>query len=405
MLEKILFSFIGGRHRFRRMTFDELSELYSSMMLRSLAMSMAGIFIPIYLYQHGYEVWQILFFYALVFSTQFICAIPVAYLIALIGPKHVILISYLLQVCSMLGLIYIQNLPSYAYIALVFGISNIAFFMAFNISFSKVKHSKSGGREVGWAYVMERSGAVLGPLVGGLVAFVFAPQYTFAVSIAILSVAAVPLFLSKEPVQLKQKLNFKDLKIKKIKADVISYSALVVETTISLVVWPLFVGVIVFKDNPYVQLGVITSISIIVSFAVARAIGKIVDNKRGRSLLRFNAVINAILHLFRPFTTGFATALAINLVNDGVTPGYRMPYLKGMYDAADDHPGFRIVYIATLELFGTLSRAVFFAVSALAAYFLSIDRLFFAGLFFVGALASLLIMLERYPALNPRKID
>lgn len=400
MIDKILKSFFWKRHRFRHMTFDELSELYSSMMLRSLAMSMAGIFIPIYLYQHGYEVWRILFFYALVFSAQFIFVKPVAYLIALVGPKHTILISYLLQVISMTGLIYIQYLPSYLMIAFVFGLSNIAFFIAFNVGFSKVKHSSTAGKEVGWSYVMERSGAVLGPVVGGLVAFVFAPQYTFAVSIIILLLAAVPLFLTKEPVQTRQKLNFTKLKVSKVKRDAISYSALGVETTVSMVVWPLFLGVIVFRDNPYVQLGLITSISIAVSFVAAQAIGRIVDNKRGRPLLRFNAVVNAVLHLFRPFTLGFATALAVNLVNDGVTPGYRMPYLKGMYDAADDHPGFRIVYMATLELFSTLSRAMFFVVAAFAAYSVQTDRLFFAGLFTIGALASLLIMTERYKALN-----
>lgn len=401
MLEKLIHAISGNRHRFRHMTFDELSELYTSMMLRSLAMSMAGIFIPIYLYQHHYEIWQIFLFYLIALIAQLICVFPIAKLIGRIGPKHTILLSYFFQIANMFGLIFIDKLHPAIVIPIVFGIANVLFFSAFHTDFSKVKHSAHGGSEIGWLYIMERVGAVLGPLVGGLVAYLFAPEYTFAVSIFLLLIASLPLFMTNEPVRLHQKLDFKKLKLKDIKSDLLSYGFFSVEVPVSVVVWPLFAGVIVFKDNPYIQLGSILSISVVLSIVLARMIGKTVDNKQGRRLLRLNASLNALLHAFRAFTNGYPMALAINIVNEGVTAGYRMPYMKGMYDAADDHPGSRIVYIAVMEATSMSFRIIFFTFAMILAYFMS-GRGLFTVLFLVGTLVSLLIMLERFPALNPK---
>lgn len=401
MIEKFLKPFFWNHHRFRHMTFDELSELYTSSMLRSLAMSMAGIFIPIYLYQHGFAVWEIFAFYCATFALSSIVAVPLAYLIAAIGPKHVILASYFLQIITLLGLIYIERVPSYFLLAVPFSLASLMYFLPYHIDFSKVKHKRKSGQEVGWGYIMERLGAVGGPLIGGLVAYLFAPEYVFVVAIAVLLAGWIPLFFSTEPVRTRQKISFSGFRLRKIKFDLLSQSFFTIETAVSMVVWPFFIGLFVFKDQPYVQIGIITSISIGVSIFAARIIGKIVDEKKGRTLLRFSATANAGLHLVRPFTNGFANALAINIANDTVTPGYRMPYIKGWYDAADYHPGYRIVYMTVVEISGTLSRSIFFGLAALGAYFITADKLFFGVLFATGALASLLIMLERYPALNP----
>jgi MFS family permease len=391
-------------HPFRKMSFNELSELYVSMMLRSLAMSMSGIFIPIFLHQLGYEIWQILSFYFVCFAVNYIFAIPAAGVVAKIGPKHTILISYLLQIFTMIGLVYLKDMPSlFIPSAIVLGLANIAFFTAFHTDFSKVKHSKTGGSELGIAYLGERFGAVLGPIIGGLVAFIFDPKFIFIAAIIVLISAVIPLFMTKEPTRLNQKLEYRDFSMSKIKPDVISYSFFTVEVAVSMIIWPLFLGVFVFQGNPYIQLGSIMSVSIIIALVVARIYGKLIDNRQGRTLLRFSAVSNAALHLFRVSTNGFVPALGVNLVNETITPGYRMPTFKGMYDAADSFPGHRIVYISIIELFGSMSRMLFFGLSALAAYNFHAGKAFFGVLFVVGAISSLLMMLEKYPALDPKK--
>lgn len=401
MFKKFFLRFIRRRHYWRDISFDELTELYTSMMFRSLAIGLVGIFIPIYLYQHGTPIWEILVFYTIMFTIHTLAALAAASIIAKIGPKHTILTSYIFQALSMLGLIllYEYNLPLNV-IATSFGIANALFFTAFHVDFSKIKHSEHGGKEVGWMYIMQKVGAILGPIVGGIIAFIFGSQYIFLVALGLLCVGILPLLLTKEPVKTNQKLDYESFKLGKIKYDIISFSALTLENTIVVVMWPLFIGVLVFVDNPYIQMGGVASISIIASIFIARAIGSLIDKSHGRALLRFGAILNAILHLFRPFTNGFSTVLATNIVNEGVTIAYNLPFTKGLYDAADQLPGYRIVYITSLEAISGFVRALFYGIASIIAFSYGGTRLFFFGVFCVGAVASLLIMKERFVALR-----
>lgn len=54
MLKQLIYRLFERRHYWREMSFSEMAELYTSRVLRTLAVSMVSIFIAIYLYQNGY---------------------------------------------------------------------------------------------------------------------------------------------------------------------------------------------------------------------------------------------------------------------------------------------------------------------------------------------------------------
>lgn len=403
MLRKLLNRLIAPRHYWRDIGFDQLGELYTSIMFRTLAMSLINIFVPIYLYQLGFALWEIFMFFVVLHAVNSVMGIAAAYLIAKVGPKHTMLASYVCQTVTMFLLVSLpeQQWPL-SLIAFAYGLTNAFFFTAFHVDFSKVKHREHGGKELGWMISMEKVGAVLGPIVGGVVGFIFGAQYIFAAAILLLFVGIVPLFLTQEPTATNQKLDFKGLNFKDIKYDIFSWASMLVENTSMIIVWPLFLAIFVFSNNPYIQVGAITSLSVFVSLFLARMIGRTIDKNKGRQLLRFGAIVNAILHLFRPFTGGFPAALGINLASEVATPAYRMPLVKGFYDAADDLPGRRIVYIALVESFGNFSKALFFLIFGVLAFYVTNQKIFFTAIFFFAAFISLGIMLERYKALDPR---
>lgn len=402
MLQKFLHIFVRRRHYWRNVGFDELSELYASMMFRSLATSLVAIFIPIYLFQLGHEVWAILFFYAILFMSQLFFTPVAAVLIARYGPRHTMLLSYLVQSSSLIMLTQLShhNIPL-EIIATTMGAQLALFFTAFNVNFSKIKHSSHGGKEVSWAYTMQKLGTVLGPVIGGAVAYFFGSEYIFYVALSLFVVASVPLMLSQEPTKLRQKLDISHLPFRSIKYDLISFGALSVEDTVSRTVWPLFVGVVVFTENPYIQLGGVASLSVIVSLVVARMIGVLADKKKGRALLRYSAVFNVLIHLYRPFANGFSSVLAVNAANEATTLGYELPYMKGVFDAADEHPGFRIVYISILKGFGAFCTVIFYLIAGVLASIYGPTQALFFVLFALGGIASLGITTERFRALKP----
>jgi MFS family permease len=399
MLKKIIYRLTHRHHYWRTVGFDELSELYTNITFRSLAQSTIGIFVPVYLYNSGYSIDTVLLFMGGMYIVWQTAAFLVAWLIAQIGPKHTILWSQIILSMALGLLITLNNYHwSLWLIALFMGISNAMFFVSFHVDFSKVKHSEHGGKEVGWMFAMQKLGVGLGPILGGLVAYFFGAQYIFLVCLLLLFFGTLPLFLTAEPVKLHQKISFEGISLRKIKYDLISWSALSVETMASVVVWPFFVGVYIFADNPYLKLGIVVSASVVVTFFASRAIGEIIDKKKGRSMLRVGAVLNAGLHLFRPFANSLTSVLSINIVNEVVTPMYRMPLTKGLFDSADDYPGRRIAYIAVMESFSCFARAVFFLALAMLASF-NPKQAFIIG-FMIGAVASLILMKERFKALS-----
>lgn len=403
MLKRLIHRLLLHRHPWRDIGFDELSELYTGMMFRSLAISLVGIFVPVYLVQLGYGLVAILSFFGFFFTARIVWDIIAGYIIARIGPKHSFIISYLLQILALLLLITLKELQwPLALIAVLWGGANSVFFVAFHVDFSKIKHREHGGKELGFMTIIERIGRTLGPVLGGLVAAAFDARYTFVMAVGLFMAGLVPLFLTGEPVQTHQRLDFRGLQIGKLHRDLFSFTAVEIENTISLVLWPLFMTLFIFQHNPYAKIGLVTSIAMATSIIAARAVGKLVDNYQGRSLLRYGAAANAGLHLSRPFAGGFGSVLGINVINEAVTVAYRIPYTKGMYDAADELPGHRIVYIVSMEALASVIKATLYWTLCILAMGLS-GRLVLAGSFVIAAIASCLIMTERYAALGSQK--
>lgn len=401
MLQRLIRRFMRPRHYWRDLSFDELSELYTSMMFRSLAISLVGVFIPLYLYNLDYDVSEIFYFYTFTFCIWTLAVYPAALLVAKVGPKHTMLLSFVFQSMSMLTFVSLGDLrwPLEA-VGMLLAVSNCLFFTAFHTDFSKVKHKDHGGKEVGWMFVMEKTGFVLGPAVGGLIAYFIGAQYIFMAAVILLFVGIIPLFMTMEPTALNQKLKLKDLKVWEIRHDLISHASLNVDNLIHLIIWPMFISIYIFQDNAYIQLGAIVSLSVFIAMLAARTIGKTIDNHKGRQLLRAGVLLNSAVHLFRPFVAGFPSALGINLVKEVLTPTYRMPYVKGMYDAADDLPGRRIVYIAAMEVVGNVGKSILFATLYFVSLVVGDNPVLFKAAFIAGAIITLGVMTERFKALD-----
>lgn len=406
MLNKIVTKIFKPKHPWRQMKFDELSEIYVSMLFRGLAISMTGLFVPIYMLKLGYGIDSITFVIAVYFTSRFLFLDMLsAYSVARFGPKHSLIFGYVLLGTNTALFLALNSVPlSLWIIGTVWGGSASFFFVPFHVDFSKIKHSKHGGKELSYVHAMEKTGAVIGPLVGGFVATLFGAQYLFLIATLLIIIGLMPLLLTSEPVKTRQHISFRGLPFRRLKRDYISMAALGVENTLSMSLWPLFIGLFVFLDKTvYAKVGTITTISIIASIFAVYTIGKTIDNRKGRYLLRANATANAALNLLKPFAFGFSPALMVAVLNDIITPGYRIPYQKGFYDAADDLPGYRIAYIASMEWFGSLCKSAIWWLLFLMTPIFSEYSVVTTG-FVIAAIASMLIMTEKFKALNaPRK--
>lgn len=400
MLKKLINRILRPRHYWRSVGFDELSEVYASMFLRSLALGIIAIFVPIYLYKVGFSISSILLMYVVWFVARIFYVYGIAKMVNSIGPKHTIAFATVIHIVFLTMLMTIQDLhwPLFL-LALVGSFATSAFVIAFEVDFSKVKHTEHGGKELGYEQIFERIGAVVGPLIGGLVASFIDPRYTIALAIIVLCGSLVPIFMSAEPTHIHKKMVIKEFPYKRHLRDFTSSVALSVENAISGIIWPIFISVVFLTTNTFAKLGLLTSISTAVALIAIYSIGKLVDEKKGVMLLRVGTICNALLHLFRPFVTGVGQILGVNLVNEPVTASYRMPFMKGRYDAADQVVGYRALYFMFVDILQSIGNAAVWALLWLISVFYDpVFALKFS--FFIAAAASLMIMTEKFTSLR-----
>jgi len=400
MIKQVIYRLLKERHYWRFVGFDELSELYTSTMLRSMGLSLIGIFVPYYLFTLGVSIQDILFFLVGVYGVRMLSDVMSGYLVARIGPKHTILASNLFQIANLSLLLTYEayHWPLWM-MAILNGISLSMFFVAYHVDFSKVIHAEHGGKELGFMTIMERIGAALGPVVGGVVATVFGPQYTIAAALTLFIGAVVPLFFSSEPTRLHQKLDFRGLPYRTLKRDFLTRTAMGMDNIASLLLWPFYAAMVLLTVNTYASVGLVTSLGIIASILAAHFIGRIVDRDKGRFLLNWSVIVNSTIHLFRTVISGFGGTIMVNMANEAVTAGYQMPYTKGMYARAEDLPGFRIAYIVMAEVTVDAGKVLLLLMTWGLTFVMQPLHALLAC-FVITAFYTLLIMTQNFPALR-----
>jgi MFS family permease len=354
MIRNFIYLFVRRTHFWRHAGFSELAELYSSRMLRVLAMQMIGGFSAIYLYQLGYNLIFIAWYFLFYFSFRFISPPFIALLVARVGPKHGTLISNVLYVFSAIALVLV---PQYGLAALIIyvplgGFSRSLYDICFLVDFSKVKQVEHAGKELGIMQVVERVMTAVSPIAGGLVALWFGPQVMLVVAALMMAFSAWPLFFSDEPIKVHQKITLHHFNFKVTWRPILANIGVGFDNNASGFLWSLFIAITLLdiKNNDvYVQLGALSSVSLLVSILVAYLYGKVVDRHHGRILLRISVIADALVHLARPFVQNPGQVVALNAVNEVATTGYVLPAMRGVFDTADGLPGYRIVYISILE--------------------------------------------------------
>lgn len=402
MLKKIIRHLLEPKHFWRDVGFDELSELYVSSMLHTLAVSLLMVFVPFYLFQQGYSIPAIFSFFGLFFVGRVVSDILAGFMVARFGPKHTMILSSMLQISS--AALFL-TIPSHHWpiwlMGPAWGASMSFYFIAFHVAFSKIKHIAHAGKEIGYMNIMDKVGAIAGPLVGGLIGTIFGAQYIFLVATLVLLLSLWPLFLTKEPVVTHQKLDFKGFPVHKVYRDIFAWAAMGTENTLCINLWPLYISLFALGGRVYAQLGALSSFAVVSSITASYAIGRLVDIKHARLTLRFSASLNALLYLFRPLVHSVWPALGVSVANEAITTGYRIPFIKGMYAAADALPGHRIMYFVAMESIGSLAKGTAWFVLALCSLVFATRSVIILG-FVLAAAASMLILSERFHALKPQ---
>lgn len=401
MLKSIIHRLLLGRHFWRYATFDEVAELYASRLMRMFALRLVSVFTSIYLFQLGYSLLFIAFFWAGFYLMKVPFSYPAAKLIARYGPKHATLISNVISAAAMIFLPFASN-PAYGLAPLVVWCVLQAFSgtlndLAYLVDFSKVKSIEHAGKEIGYMNIIEKTATGLSPVIGGVLAFLFGPESVMVASAVLFLLSAVPLLMSAEPITTKRRLDFSGFPWRTTWRTFIAEATVGFDVYATSIVWSLFLIVAIFVSNThevYAEIGAVTSVTIFMALAASYGYGRLIDRRRGGELLKIGTVANSVVHLLRPLITTPMGVVLTNIINEASTTGYAMPFTRGVFDTADNS-GKRIEYLFIIEMvvnFGACLAGLLFG--GLLLFLTDRDSL---DVFFVLAgLVTLLIMTPRF---------
>jgi MFS family permease len=400
MVKGIIHRLLLRRHFWRHASFSEIAELYASRSMRLFALRMMTTFTSIYLLQEGYSLLFICLFWAFFYGFKALIAWPAAKLVARFGPKHMTLYSNLLAAVSMALLPQIGGDDGFQFLviwAILQGASSTLYMIAYNVDFSKIKSVEHAGKELAYMNIIEKISNGAAPILGGLLATLINPEIVMYISALLFVVAAAPLFKTAEPVMLNQKLLIRGFPWRTTWQSIAASSAIGIDIFVSANAWIFFLAIVVFAGSGtaiYAQVGAATSVTIVAALASSYVFGKIIDNRHGKSLLRFSVLLNSLIHLLRVFITTPVGVVMANLLNEIATTGYSMAFTRGQYDTADN-TGRRIVYLCLCEIASCIGATVSSLLVALLL--LQFDEKASLQLFFiVASIFTLYIMAPRF---------
>lgn len=354
MLQRILHRLLARRHFWRYATFGEIAELYASRLLRVFALKFVATFTSIFLLNEGYSLTFLCFFWASFYAFKIGISWPSAKIAAYFGPKHGTLYSNIISALSMifLALVPQYGLPVLYLWCILQASSSTLYDLCYLVDFSKVKHNDHAGKEIGYMNSIEKIATGLSPVIGGFIATLWSPIAAMALSSIMFLLSAVPLFLTAEPVRTRQRISFEAFPWRLIRQSLIAQAAIGIDVFTTASAWTMFLAIVVFAgdgNSLYAKIGVLASLTLLVSLVTSYVFGKIIDRKEGGTLLVASSIVNSITHFFRPTVQSWIGVVANNTVNEVATTGYAMAFTRGMFDTADQS-GFRIAYLFLIEI-------------------------------------------------------
>ena len=276
-----------------------LTEFYVMISVRSFALEMIQIFLPVYVFSLRMSVFDLFIFLFFTFFSLSIFFPLAARVVSRIGNAHTMLLSTPFTILFFAVLYFFNPLSiGLPLIGLIYGFGEAFFWMAFHDEFSIISQSKKMGSEVGLYKSITIIAKILGPLFGGLLILFFGFGPLFLLIIVLMVLALIPL-LSTQDIKSKKKFDPSKVYTKKnlaLAKPIIGYGAASLATAW---LWPLFVFLLL---TGYLELGLLAVMVNIITIIGIFVIGFKADHINKRKLVKAGSILFSSTVILRVFS-------------------------------------------------------------------------------------------------------
>lgn len=308
---------------------SSIHRIYFSHTTRSVALSLIGIYVPIYLLTLGYTLTEVIIFF--IFTHVSALLIGLFFIVPLLkkyGQITVLKISFPLQILFLSLLLIMENSPiPLLFLALVNGAQNMSYWMPLNLLFIKHSEKEKMGGNLGKFLALPKFFGVFGPLISAiLVPFVgFVP--VFIMSVIGLGISYIPLLkIQNKSVQVS--LNFsnawKRLRKQKTLFLLEGFDNIIEE---SEWFWGIYVYILI---GSLATPGIVGSLEAIGGALFTIFVGKYA-NKNAKKIIPIAAILVILIMVFRIFISDSVTAYSITVIASFVITLFLVSYFTSIY--------------------------------------------------------------------------
>jgi len=293
-----------------------LSEVYLTIFLKTFALSLVGLFVPIYLLREvGISFPEFIIYLIIAFIFVLIGYLVGAVIGSYIGIRKLIAVSVPFYIVFYFLLYNLQNFSiPINFLAIIIGLGDGIFWLAYNIDFAKFSDKKHRGEEVKFWFVFASLLGILGPFIGGFILSYLNFDILFLLVIVLISLSAVPLLNSKDVV-IKYRFSLKDIFRKENFDNAHRFTVQGIRLLVNGIFWPIFVFYIIPK---YYITGIVFASAAFFSSIAVWFIGNEVDKLNRNLFSDFSSMINGIVSFIKVFVNSLPQVLGVSVL-DGVS--------------------------------------------------------------------------------------
>ncbi len=365
---------------------DRLGLIYKHLILQVFALSMVGIFIPIYLLTIGFSLTQVLVLFLVEWTVFGLFAPFYALIISKVGLKEVIVVrTVLLPVMLLLLhlLKYSALLQKYVYLIVIpLALTAALHTMSIQSLFGKHMGAKKHGSKTAKLAALPRLFSIFAPVIGGLIAGVLGFGALFFLVSIMLLVSLIPILFFKENVD-HPSFNFLVFhKLKRYLKEMLMVIFIGFSGFVFMGILPIAIYLTVGDIS---SLGFLFGLFSLVSALLIMFVGRLSDKVGLRRVFRIGVFgVGAVLCLMG-YYLGSMLFVGLAILSGFFAPFRGVPFETHLYNVSRKNKSI-LEFLAFKEFSFFIGRALFLIVVILLG-----SRLDLA--YYLGGVSSLLLLI------------
>ena len=324
---------------------NEVDEIYANRIIRTFAISLISVFIPIFLLKHNFSLRLAILYIFYMFFFLLVFSFVVVRLQKRIGLKHCLFISIFFLAIYLSLILFLSDVISgfspimksiYVFLlGLTLGLNLAFYWMPINILFSSDVKDHIG-INVGLLAALPSLTAGIAPLIGGLI-ITHNVNVLMIITLVLLIISIMPLFFTKEKKYAKM-VNINKSMIKNNKGLILGY---IIQGAVTSMMW--LWAIIVFRlIGTYMSVAYISTLESLSIALVSIGIGLAIEKYNKTRLFRIGVVFNSVVYILVFFVVNSKNVYLLSILMGSIIGMYVLPLFAATCRMAEHNPGFMI---------------------------------------------------------------